>query len=146
MRDIEKKIIYREALIDKLKAHQRRDINKVKNLPNNTISNIWVTKEKILSVCLKMTRLEAADVFKKQATGKVNRERHHVELRQMYFYIAKKITGNSLKRIGRVKIKGVVNITYDHSTVIHGNRSWMNIMSTEPKKKKLTEQIISILR
>ncbi len=146
MRDIEKKIKYREALIDTLKAHQRRDINKIKNLPNNTISDIWVTKEKILSVCLKMTRLEAADVFKKQATGKINRERPHVELRQMYFYIAKKITGNPLKRIGTIKIEGVVNITYDHSTVIHGNSSWMNIMSTEPKKKKLTEQIISILR
>ena len=146
MRDLNRKIIYREALIDKLKAAQRRDINKIKNLPNNTISDIMITKEKILSVCLKMTNLDAADVFKKQATGKINRERQHVELRQMYFYITKEITGNSLKRIGNIKIEGVVNITYDHTTVIHGNNSWINIMSTEPRKKKLTEQIISILK
>ena len=144
MKDINARIVYREALIDKLKANQSRDINKIKGLPNYTYDRA-VTKEKVLSVCLKMTRLDAEQVFKIQNTGRINRERTHVELRQMYFYIAKKVTSVPLKKIGKIKIEGVANVIYDHSTVIHGRQSWENIMATEPQKKKLTEQIIRTL-
>ena len=64
-----------------------------------------------------------------------SRKRNYVEARQLTMYLAKNLTGNSLKSIGQL-FGGK-----DHSTVIYSCKSIVDMMHIDPVFKDTVETI-----
>jgi chromosomal replication initiation ATPase DnaA len=142
MENIKERIKKRALIIDKLTEKQNKDIDTLLS-KGGKIPFKTVTKAKILSVVMKLHNLAPSEVFKKRG-GKINRDRPNVEARQMYFWLCKNLTSEGLKEIGIMYFYNSVDHKYDHSTVIHGIKTWTDIMYQQDKRA-LTNKAIKIL-
>tara|TARA_R110000772_G_scaffold67579_2_gene150048 strand:+ start:15976 stop:16413 length:438 start_codon:yes stop_codon:yes gene_type:complete len=143
MENIKERIKKRALIIDKLTEKQNKDVNLLLSNGGKMNDKI-ITKEKILSVVMKINNVDPNKTFSLKG-GKVNRLRANVEVRHMYFYLCKKLTGETLKDLGHIYYHNCINHVFDHSTVIHGIKSWNDLMFQMPIKRKLTDKAIKIL-
>ena len=131
----------RAALIAKLQELQKIDmgvIGKTEPTP--------LTKEKILKAVLKCNRTDFETVFKKhRASGKINRDRKNVKIRQAYFYLCKQLTDCTLKEIGTIKRGSKNYLLYHHTSVIHGIQAHEDLIDWYKSEKKLHDSIIKYL-
>ena len=142
MEKIRERINKRAGLIASMEQMQKVDLNLL-----GESEHIPLTKEVILKGVLKCSRRDFDSVFwRHKANGKVNRIRHNVKIRQMYFYFCKRLTNDSLKEIGKVKNGGKLFQLYDHTTVIHAVRSHENLIDCYKSEKKLSDTIIQYLK
>ena len=142
MEIIRERIKKRASLISKMEQLQKVDLNTLGESEPRII-----TKEIILKGVLRCSRRDFDSVFwRHKANGKVNRIRHNVKIRQMYFYFCKRLTNDSLKEIGKVKNGGKLFQLYDHTTVIHAVRSHENLIDCYKSEKKLSDTIIQYLK
>ena len=142
MEKIRERINKRAGLIASMEQMQKVDLSLL-----GESEHIPLTKEVILKGVLKCSRRDFDSVFwRHKANGKVNRIRHNVKIRQMYFYFCKRLTNDSLKEIGKVKNGGKLFQLYDHTTVIHAVRSHENLIDCYKSEKKLSDTIIQYLK
>ena len=142
MERVRERIKKRTLLIAKMEQLQKVDLNAIGEYEPRLI-----TKEKILKGVLRCSRRDFDSVFwRHKANGKVNRIRHNVKIRQMYFYFCKRLTNDSLKEIGKVKNGGKLFQLYDHTTVIHAVRSHENLIESYKSEKKLSDSVMQYLR
>lgn len=134
------RIAKRQRLIDRLILRQQEETCNAAD----RVTSLNITKGKILSVVLSSLNTNVDDVFKKKNT-KINRVRRNVEARQMYYYLCRRLTDLSLQEIGRIEIGNYFAHVYDHSTVIHGSKTWEDIISYNATKKRITDNAIKIL-
>tara|TARA_R110000782_G_scaffold101802_2_gene188708 strand:+ start:760 stop:1191 length:432 start_codon:yes stop_codon:yes gene_type:complete len=142
MERVRERIKKRTLLIAKIEQMQKVDLNAL-----GEYEPILLTKEKILKGVLKCSRRDFESVFwRHKANGKVNRIRGNVKIRQMYFYLCKKLTNDSLKEIGKVKNGGKLFQLYDHTTVIHAVKTHDDLIECYKAEKKLSDSVIQYLR
>ena len=142
MEIIRERIKKRALLINKMEQLQKVDLNTIGEYEPRLI-----TKEIILKGVLRCSRRDFDSVFwRHKANGKVNRIRHNVKIRQMYFYFCKRLTNDSLKEIGKVKNGGKLFQLYDHTTVIHAVSSHEDLIECYKSEKKLSDSVMQYLR
>tara|TARA_R110002153_G_scaffold51216_1_gene143974 strand:- start:2 stop:433 length:432 start_codon:yes stop_codon:yes gene_type:complete len=142
MEKIKERIKKRTLLINKMEQMQKIDLNLIgENQP------ILLTKEKILREVLRCSRRDFDSVFwKHKSNGKINRIRSNVKIRQMYFYLCRRLTDLSLKEIGQVKKGEKVFSLYNHTTVIHAITSHENLIDCYKSEKQLNDSVMQYLR
>ena len=142
MERIRERINKRAGLIAKMEELQKVDLNTL-----GESEPILLTKEIILKGVLKCSRRDFDSVFwRHKSNGKVNRIRHNVKIRQMYFYLCRMLTNDSLKEIGKVKQRGKLFQLYDHTTVIHAVRSHEDLIECYKSEKKLSDSVMQYLK
>jgi len=139
---IRERINKRAGLIAKLEEFQKIDLNAL-----GEAEPIPLTKEIILKGVLKCCRRDFESVFwRHKASGKVNQHAPNVKIRQMYFYICKKLVHSSFKETGKVTNGGKLYQVYDHSNVIHAVRAHENLIEFYKAEKKFSDSVIQYLR
>lgn len=142
MERIRERINKRAGLIAKMEELQKVDLNTL-----GESEPILLTKEIILKGVLTCSRRDFDSVFwRHKSNGKVNRIRHNVKIRQMYFYLCRMLTNDSLKEIGKVKQRGKLFQLYDHTTVIHAVRSHEDLIECYKSEKKLSDSVMQYLK
>ena len=142
MERIRERINKRAGLIAKMEELQKVDLNTI-----GESEPILLTKEIILKGVLTCSRRDFDSVFwRHKSNGKVNRIRHNVKIRQMYFYLCRMLTNDSLKEIGKVKQRGKLFQLYDHTTVIHAVRSHEDLIECYKSEKKLSDSVMQYLK
>ena len=142
MERIRERINKRAGLIAKMEELQKVDLNML-----GESEPILLTKEIILKGVLKCSRRDFDSVFwRHKSNGKVNRIRHYVKIRQMYFYLCKRLTNDSLKEIGKVRQRGKLFQRYDHTTVIHAVSSHEDLIECYKSEKKLSDSVMQYLK
>ena len=139
---IRERINKRAGLITKMEQLQKIDLNTL-----GEAEPIPLTKEIILKGVLKCSRRDFESVFwRHKASGKVNQIGKNVKVRQLYFYLCKRLTNHSLKETGRVINGGKLYQIYDHSTVIHAVRAHENLIEFYKAEKKFNDSVVQYLR
>ena len=142
MQKIRERINKRAGLIANMQKLQRIDLNAIgKREP------ILLTNEKVLKGVLKCCRRDFESVFwRHKASGKVNQHAPNVKIRQMYFYICKKLVHSSFKETGKVTNGGKLYQVYDHSNVIHAVRAHENLIEFYKAEKKFSDSVVQYLK
>ena len=140
---IEQRMLRRYKTIEYLKDKQYKDNETLTGVPDD--KETFQSKKKIMSVVSRLTEINAYRAFSKTYTGKICRKRELVEFRQLYFYLCKKFTNETLSSIAKISIGDVVHYQYDHSSVIHSIKTIGDLIETDPKIRERTERAIRLL-
>jgi chromosomal replication initiation ATPase DnaA len=98
-----------------------------------------ITMDEVLEASIRGLNEFHGITFTKEYVLSKTRKREAVEMRQCTMYLVKKYFHSSKP----LKAMGAFFNGRDHSTVIHGVETWFNLMETDSRYKRLTEEIKS---
>lgn len=132
----------RAILITKLQEMQKLDMQTI-----GIVEPVKHTKETILKAVLKCHQTDFDSVFwKYKATGKINRKRKNVKIRQMYFYLCRKMTNYGFKEIGHINKEGKTYHVFDHSTIIHAVYAHEDLIECYKSEKNFHDSVVKYLQ
>ena len=102
---------------------------------------IVVTFEDVLTASLHIFNGFHGHEYSQEEVKSKTRKRTAVEVRQCSMFVIKHFTPKATLKAISLFMGG-----RDHSTVIHGLRTWQNLMDTDKRYRELTEQVIDIAK